>query len=106
MTSPTKTYCPKCGVSLPSPTAECPYCSPREAGANKSEASYHARSGTGFLPQKRQEVVVVDVSVPFWSMVLFMVKWAIASIPALLILIVLGVAFSGLLGGIGAAIFR
>ena len=49
---------------------------------------------------------MVDVSVPFWSMVLFMVKWAIASIPALLILIVLGVAFSGLLGGIGAAIFR
>jgi hypothetical protein len=51
---------------------------------------------------ERQEVVVVDVSVPFGSMVVFMVKWAIASIPAFLILIVLGVAF----GGIGAAVFR
>jgi hypothetical protein len=39
-------------------------------------------------------------------MVLFMVKWAVASIPALLILLVLGVAFGGLLGGIGATIFR
>jgi len=55
---------------------------------------------------ERQEVVIVDVSVPFGSMVVFMVKWAIASIPAFLILIVLGLVFGGLLGGIGAAIFR
>lgn len=34
----------------------------------------------------RQEVVVVDVRIPFWSMVWLMVKWALAAIPALLIL--------------------
>lgn len=34
------------------------------------------------------ETVVVDVKMPFWSMVVFMVKWAIAAIPALIILIV------------------
>ena len=49
---------------------------------------------------EQQEVVVVDVSVPFGSMVVFMVKWAIASIPAFLILIVLGFLVGGLLGGI------
>ncbi|RDL46197.1 hypothetical protein DN730_03940 [Marinomonas piezotolerans] len=33
-----------------------------------------------------REVVVTDVRMPFMSMVFFMVKWAIASIPAFLIL--------------------
>jgi hypothetical protein len=55
---------------------------------------------------ERQEVVVVDVSVPFGSMVVFMVKWAIASIPAFLILIILGVIVGGVLGSIGGTIFR
>ncbi|MFZ2445453.1 MAG: hypothetical protein WAW37_03775 [Syntrophobacteraceae bacterium] len=36
-----------------------------------------------------REVVVVDVKMRFWSMVFFMVKWAVASIPALIILAVL-----------------
>ena len=36
----------------------------------------------------RQEVVVVDIDIPFWSMVTLMVKWAIAAIPAFIILYV------------------
>jgi hypothetical protein len=55
---------------------------------------------------ERQEVVIVDVSVPFWSMVVFMVKWAIASIPAILILFWMALLFGGLLGGISASIFK
>lgn len=55
---------------------------------------------------EQQEVVIVDVSIPFWSMVVLMVKWSIAFIPALLILIIIGGLFGGLLGGIGASIFR
>ncbi len=39
---------------------------------------------------RRQDVVVTDVHMPFGSMVVFMVKWAIASIPAALILFVVG----------------
>jgi hypothetical protein len=35
-------------------------------------------------------VVVTDIRMSFGSMVIFMVKWAIASIPALLILSLLG----------------
>jgi hypothetical protein len=38
----------------------------------------------------RQEVVVTDIRMPFGSMLMFMVKWAIASIPAMVILVVLG----------------
>lgn len=73
---------------------------------NKKEAAKQAASGTYSPLPKRQEVVVVDVSVPFVSMVVLMVKWAIASIPAFLILIVFGSFFVGLLGGIGASIFH
>jgi len=40
-----------------------------------------------------QQVVVTDIRMSFGSMVVFMVKWAFASIPALfIILIVLGTA--------------
>lgn len=46
-----------------------------------------------------QPVVVVDLKMSFWSMVVFMVKWAIAAIPAFLILIVLGVALTSFVSG-------
>ena len=38
-----------------------------------------------------QRVVVTDIHMPFWSMVVFMVKWALASIPAIIILTVIAV---------------
>ena len=34
-------------------------------------------------------VIVVDVKIHFWSMVILMVKWAIAAIPAFVILLAL-----------------
>lgn len=40
------------------------------------------------------EVKIVDIQMPFGSMVVFMVKWTIASIPAFIILFLLGLAFS------------
>ncbi len=44
-------------------------------------------------------VVVVDISMSFWSMVFFMVKWAIAAIPAIIILLII---FSVAVGFISA----
>lgn len=49
-----------------------------------------------------QRVVVVDVRMPFGSMVGFMVKWAIAAIPAIIILIFLGAIAAAVLAGIFA----
>ena len=46
------------------------------------------------------EVTVTDIKMPFFSMVIFMVKWVIASIPAFIILFVLGTMLTGVLGGI------
>jgi len=50
--------------------------------------------------ENTQRVIVQDIHMPFLSMVVFMVKWAIAAIPAFLILIILGVFTSGILGGL------
>jgi hypothetical protein len=41
------------------------------------------------MTDEKREVVVTDVKIPFWSMVVLLVKWAIAAIPALIILIVI-----------------
>jgi hypothetical protein len=49
-------------------------------------------------------VSVTDVDMPFLSMVRFMVKWAVASIPALLILMILGAVFWGVLLGFFAGL--
>lgn len=45
-------------------------------------------------------IVITDINMPFWSMVMFMVKAAIASIPAFIILSLIGSLVFGLLGGL------
>ncbi len=45
-----------------------------------------------------RNVVVTDVRIPFVSMVILMVKWSIASIPALIILAILGAILAGIFG--------
>lgn len=45
-------------------------------------------------------VRIVDIKMPFGSMVVFMVKWAIAAIPAIIILALVGLLVSGLVTGI------
>jgi hypothetical protein len=51
------------------------------------------------MDSQRNEVTIVDIKMPFWSMVIFMVKWAIAAIPAILILVVVGGVLVGSLNG-------
>ena len=52
------------------------------------------------MSNETREVVVVDVKIPFVSMVILLVKWAIAAIPAMIILITLGAVVSMILGGV------
>jgi len=42
------------------------------------------------MADENSKVVVTDIKIPFKSMVVLMVKWAVATIPALIILIVIG----------------
>ena len=68
--------------------------------------AFAERSGTernSFLESVNtmsNEVSVTDVNMPFFSMVRFMVKWAVASIPALLIVAIVGVFLAAVLGGL------
>jgi hypothetical protein len=49
---------------------------------------------------RRNEVVVTDIAMPFWSMVAFILKWTLASIPALIILMLIVGVFVGVFAGI------
>jgi hypothetical protein len=57
----------------------------------------------GDVMGNRQEVVVTDIKMSFMSMVIFMIKWVLASIPALIILSLLfgliTLLFGGFMGG-------
>jgi len=50
--------------------------------------------------ENNSQVVITDVKMPFLSMVVFMVKGAIAAIPAIIILAILGAIISAIFGGI------
>jgi hypothetical protein len=54
--------------------------------------------------EQDQRVVVVDVDMKFTTMVFFLVKLAIASIPAAIILFVIGLLVVMLFGGLVAGI--
>lgn len=41
-----------------------------------------------------QEVQITDIKMPFFSMVIFMIKWVFASIPAVIIIGILGTLIS------------
>jgi hypothetical protein len=46
------------------------------------------------------KVVVTDIKIPFRSMVILMVKWAVATIPALVILILFGSITFGIISSL------
>lgn len=73
----------------------CPKCSAENS--DKALACQRCETPLGAVAQPSR-VTVVDVDMPFGSMVSFMVKWAIATIPAFLILFVLGVFLVAIFG--------
>ena len=52
------------------------------------------------MNDENKRVVVVDVKIPFVSMVTLLVKWALASIPALIILFFIAAVLTAVFGGI------
>ena len=63
---------------------------------------------TGPVPRTESEapvsVIVRDVEMSFGSMVVFMIKWTLAAIPAMIILVVVGAVLAGVLGGLIAGL--
>jgi len=52
------------------------------------------------MADEKREVVVTDVKIPFWSIVVLMVKWAVAAIPALIFLFLIGAVTSMVISAI------
>jgi hypothetical protein len=52
-----------------------------------------------------QEVVVVGFNMPFWNLVLFLVKFSIAGIPAAIILVIIYLALIFILNALGSTLF-
>jgi len=50
------------------------------------------------------EIVVKDIKMSFGSMVVFMIKWSIAAIPAMMILGFIGAMFGLIFGGMFAGL--
>lgn len=102
--------CPKCGheptlSEVQSSPNDCTQCGINFEGYARSQQALREQVPIGMKasPEVKavvsrfpgaQPVVVIDVDMKFWSMVRFMVKWAFASIPALLIIFAIGVALS------------
>jgi hypothetical protein len=79
---------PPPGETQPGPSTKSPSEPPPFPNMPSSESStaHPAQPGAARSPARPIQVAIVDFDVPFGSMVMLTVKWAIASIPALLIL--------------------
>ncbi|MGF1610298.1 MAG: hypothetical protein ACFCUQ_12940 [Kiloniellales bacterium] len=53
------------------------------------------------MADETRKVIVTDIRMPFWSLVIFLVKLALASIPAWFILALLWMAIAMLFGSFG-----
>ncbi len=53
----------------------------------------------------RMQVVITDLDMQFMSLVVFIVKYTIAAIPAMIILFVIGAIVAAVLGGIFHSLF-
>lgn len=78
--------CDDCGGTVSVDAEICPHC------------------GARYRPAMTAQVRIADIDMAFWSMVVFMVKWAIATIPAVFILIGAIMLAAILFGGVGSAL--
>ncbi|WJN60935.1 hypothetical protein [Pseudomonas sp. SO81] len=91
-------------------SALCPRCEERRQAEQRRKAADaavapHVRKVMDEF-RGAQPVVIMDLNMSFNSMVWFMVKWAIASIPALIILFIIGVMLVAMFGGFLGALSR
>ncbi|MFK5891731.1 MAG: hypothetical protein QM504_00750 [Pseudomonadota bacterium] len=93
--------CKGCGEVFPTVEMENGYCKYCKDGSPKELKIDNTNSSSKNSFETNQKVIVTDIKMPFLSMVFFMVKWVIASIPAFIILFILGSILIGFIGGLG-----
>lgn len=55
-------------------------------------------------PPQTINVIVRDIEMSFGSMVVFIIKWVLASIPAMIILFLVGMLLAGVFGGLAGGL--
>ena len=97
---------------------QCPNCNNTNIQANATECSecgyvfkgYEESAPEGVTGlasnSNNQNVTVTDIKMPFGSMVEFLVKWAIASIPAFIILFLIGFLMVAIFGVGAVSLFK
>jgi hypothetical protein len=111
--------CPKCGAwALASftrcPAPSCDWAAPDASIDQGPTSSANDVPSTAVrahsVPTELGSVIVTDIRMPFTSMVTFMVKWAVASIPATVILIIVLILtlaiLSAVFGGLLSVLLR
>lgn len=92
-----KEECPKCGIFYEKYRAQ--------QKENFSVKTKTVSDKPAVQATMGQPVIVVDIQMRFWSMVVFMVKWAFAAIPALIIIALIITALTmfltGFISGLG-----
>ena len=102
-------FCPECDKIFTEKDSRlsgelfCPICKSRLEVDNSTypELVQTPSNSVDLIKKKHQGIISVevkDINMPFMSMVLFMVKWAIAAIPAMIILLIVGGLVSAILG--------
>ena len=74
--------------------------------ANQLKSLYEKISQIEFNTRNRSSISISDVNMTFKSMVIFMIKWAAATIPAAIILLLLALIFTALFRGIFSTLFH
>lgn len=103
---PDPNRCPACGIEYAAAIRERTQQSQRTKQAVQQQPSLVAAPNVQKAMMEyrgAQPVVVLDVNMSFGSMVVFMIKWALAAIPAMLILMLIGFFAVIFLGGLAGA---
>lgn len=94
--------CKGCGEIFSAIEMENGYCKFCKDASAKDSSTKELKIESSHLSSKdsfntNQKVIITDINMPFLSMVSFMIKWSIASIPAFIILFILGSALGGII---------
>jgi hypothetical protein len=102
--------CPHCRLANPESAQRCDcgydFVERRKYAPAVVTMSVHGASPPREVAAQLQEVAIVDVQMPFGSMVVFMVKWALAAIPAMLMLFLIGLVLYSMFAGILLGVIR
>ncbi len=92
--------CPSCGRYIKAPGQPSTPSTPPPTPATAAPPTFPRPA-----PTPPQRVHVIDFDMPFGSMVMFMIKWALAAIPAMIILFLVYMLIAGTLIGGCASLF-